>query len=122
MSKSMDTMSALEGRVAKLEGSIGDKKESLKIERDELKGQVLDVLNANANMKEIRGALNSTKEKIEELKGEIIDCKVVVGKWVLVATPKHKMDVPKPKDEVGEGYGQFSLEHGIVIPCYRYRR
>ncbi|KAK5783399.1 hypothetical protein PVK06_037907 [Gossypium arboreum] len=87
MRKSRDMMSALEGRVANLEGFIGDMKESL---------------------------------EIEELKGKLTNCKVVVEKWVLVVTPRRKMDVPKPKDQVGEGYGQFSLEKGIVIPCYGY--
>lgn len=96
----------LEGRIAKLEGFVGEMKESLEVVEGrttrldlgkyQLKGQVLDTL--NSNIEDMRVAFNSTlgkltewddalesvlmalKEQIEELKGELIVCRAAVGK------------------------------------------
>lgn len=45
--------------------------------------------------------VSTSKEQIEELKGELIICKASLGNRVLVVAPKLKMDVSKPKEFKG---------------------
>ncbi|MBA0723621.1 hypothetical protein Golax_004188 [Gossypium laxum] len=44
---------------------------------------------------ENKAIMMTLNTKIEELKVELVVCKVVVGKWVLGVTLIHKIDVPK---------------------------
>ncbi|MBA0804978.1 hypothetical protein Gohar_004528 [Gossypium harknessii] len=74
-------LSTLEGKIVKLEGSVGDMKESLKLTE---RGDALE-------------AMVATLKKIEGL----LFCKAIVGNRVLAATPKPNMDAPKPKEFKG---------------------
>ncbi|MBA0580452.1 hypothetical protein Gorai_022668 [Gossypium raimondii] len=103
-SRSKDMLSALDGRVAKLEGPIGDVKETLKevdgrtreleLRDNQLKDQMVEALSENMDV--MQGVLNiaigeliekedapdaivsTLKEHIEELKGELNICKVAL--------------------------------------------
>lgn len=103
-SRSKDMLSALDGRVAKLEGPIGDVKETLKevdgrtreleLRHDQLKDQMVEALSENMDV--MQGVLNTAmgeliekedapdaivstlKEHIEELNGEINICKAAL--------------------------------------------
>ncbi|KAH1037905.1 hypothetical protein J1N35_039648 [Gossypium stocksii] len=105
-------LSTLEGKVAKLEGSVGNMKESYEVAkehtldrdsgRDELKklterDGVLEAMIMTLK-EEIEAMVTTLNEQIDELKGELVVFRTVVGKGVLGATRKHNMDVSKPKE------------------------
>ncbi|KAH1121345.1 hypothetical protein J1N35_004505 [Gossypium stocksii] len=110
VSRSRDMLSALDGRVAKLVGPIGNVKETLKevnrrtreleLRHDQLKDQMAEALSENMDM--MQGVLNTVvgeliekedvadaivstlKEHFEELKGELNICKAALGNRVLL--------------------------------------
>lgn len=109
----------LDGKVAKIEGFMGDVKQTLEevnrrttkpeLRNDKLKDQVVEAL--SDNMDKMQGVLNidlgevterndtleamvlALKEQIEELKGELNICIVSLGNRVLVVTPMPKVDI-----------------------------
>ncbi|MBA0856846.1 hypothetical protein Goshw_003863 [Gossypium schwendimanii] len=133
-SSSKDMLSALKGRVTKLEGSIGDVNETLKkvdghitdleLWQDQLKEQVVKAFNANVDT--IKRVLNvvvgkltekndalkamvpSLQEQMEELKRELFMYKATLGNRVLAITPKPKINVLKLKEFNGT---RFAMDH-----------
>ncbi|KAH1114775.1 hypothetical protein J1N35_008153 [Gossypium stocksii] len=51
---------------------------------------------------EIEAIVMDLNTKIDELEGELVFCRVVVGKGMLGATPKRKVYVPKRKEFKGK--------------------
>lgn len=119
-SNSRDMLSTLDGKVAKLEGSMGDMKETfeevywptteLESRQDQLKNQMAEALSDNMdviqcvfniavgelidNNDALKALLSTLNEHIEELN----ICKASLGNGVMVETPKPSVDVPKPKE------------------------
>ncbi|MBA0683479.1 hypothetical protein Goari_025134 [Gossypium aridum] len=123
-SSSKDMLSALKGRVTKLEGSIGDVNETLKkvdghitdleLWQDQLKEQVVKAFNVNVDtIKRVLNAVvgkltekndalkamvSSLQEQMEELKRELFIYKATLVNMVLAITPKPKINVLKLKE------------------------
>ncbi|MFQ6626052.1 hypothetical protein Gotur_006340 [Gossypium turneri] len=84
--KSRDMQSTLEGRVAKLEGSIGGVRETFK-------------RNDRSYGHGFKGGTKAMMTRIEELEGELTVCRAIVGKGIMaLILEQRKMDVPKSKE------------------------
>ncbi|KAK5832754.1 hypothetical protein PVK06_016557 [Gossypium arboreum] len=100
-SRSRDMLSSLKNRVVNLEESVGDMKETLKevlTRMEELmecsKEFVLDTLRSTSNKLTVRdesleALVTVMKEKIVELKGELIIYKVALGSRILASRSKY---------------------------------
>ncbi|KAH1032886.1 hypothetical protein J1N35_045060 [Gossypium stocksii] len=94
----MSNIETEEGRVSNLEEFSVGMKETLKV----VKGRTVEyrrVLEAMMIVmtEKTEAMMTALKEQFEELMGELVVCKVVLGKEVLSATPNHKTDVSKPE-------------------------
>ncbi|MBA0679745.1 hypothetical protein Goari_011497 [Gossypium aridum] len=87
--------STLEGRVAKLEGSMGGVRETL----DEVQRRTLSKRNDRSYGHGFKGGTKAMMTRIEELEGELTVCRAVVGKGMMaLVLEQRKMDVPKSKE------------------------
>ncbi|KAK5772302.1 hypothetical protein PVK06_048586 [Gossypium arboreum] len=117
-------LSALEGRLVNLKEFIWNVREIIEvveghtIELDSMEEQLREFVLKflNSNVEAIQRVFNSIvdklivrddvleamimalKEQIDELKRELVICKVALGNGMLAIVFKHNMDIPKPKE------------------------
>ncbi|MBA0763002.1 hypothetical protein Gotri_012532 [Gossypium trilobum] len=94
--------STLEGRVAKLEGSMGGVRETL----EAVEGRTVKLDSRKDQFKEhVLGSTKAMMTRIEELEGDLTVCRAVVGKGMMaLVLEQRKMDVPKSKEFKGTGF------------------
>ncbi|KAH1122420.1 hypothetical protein J1N35_005580 [Gossypium stocksii] len=72
---------------------------------------------------ENEAAVTILNTKIEELEGELVVCRVVVGNGVLSATSSHKINVPKSKYKGARSMKEVNFLLGIrvILTCNRHQ-
>ncbi|MBA0853920.1 hypothetical protein Goshw_023875 [Gossypium schwendimanii] len=103
--KSRNMQSTLEGRVAKLEDSMGG----------------LSKRNDRSYGHGFKGGTKAMMKRIEELEGELTVCRAVVGKGMMaLVLEQRKMDVPKSKEFKGtrrKFYHKHAKENAQAMLC-----